>query len=181
MDMVIPKGFCQCGCGQATATTKRAYLNKGYLKGEPFRYLRGHSLRGRGKKNGRIKTDSGYIKLLKAKDPGIRSSYEGEHVRVAIKALGKPLPHGAIVHHIDEDTTNNANNNLLICTQSYHNLLHGRIRALKACGNANWKRCPYCKTYDNPEQMYKSPKHNTFQHRACRNAYRRQQTRRSHN
>lgn len=52
-----------------------------------------------------------------------------QHVSVAEKALGKPLPKGAVVHHVDEDKKNNDPKNLVICpSQAYHLLLHKRMR-----------------------------------------------------
>ena len=40
-------------------------------------------------------------------------------------ALGKDLPLGAIVHHIDSNSLNDDNTNLLICPNAaYHNSLH---------------------------------------------------------
>jgi len=56
-----------------------------------------------------------------------------EHILVAEKALGKPLPPGAEVHHLDENRRNNKPNNLVICpSRAYHKLLHMRMRQLKA-------------------------------------------------
>mgnify|MGYP003042582878 CR=1 FL=1 len=74
-----------------------------------------------------------------------------DHVRIAESALGRPLPKGAVVHHADEDRSNNRNDNLVICPdRKYHNFLHMRIDAMKACGNANWRKCRHCRRYDDP-------------------------------
>lgn len=77
-----------------------------------------------------------------------------EHVVVSEKALGKKLPKGAEVHHVDEDKLNNDPGNLVICPdRAYHMLIHQRTDALNACGHADWLKCPYCKEYDAPDNM----------------------------
>lgn len=92
------------------------------------------------------------------------------HVLIAERALGKPLPAGAVVHHADENPSNNAPTNLVICpSQAYHVMLHKRMRAMNACGNPNWVICPRCKRYDDPAGMrsYKSGpgrKYTTYTH-----------------
>jgi hypothetical protein len=76
------------------------------------------------------------------------------HIVVAQRALGKPLPKGAEVHHVDEDKSNNAPCNLVVCpSNAYHQLLHVRTDALRACGNANFRRCCFCKVYDDPSNL----------------------------
>ena len=91
-----------------------------------------------------------------------------EHILLAEKALGKPLPVGSEVHHFTEDQ-------LVICQdQSYHRLLHVRQRALESCGNADWRKCHFCKKYDSPDKMIlkkvaKRPLVTSMFHRACKN------------
>ncbi len=98
---------------------------------------------------------------------------KGQHVHVAEKAIGKRLPEGAIVHHVNHDTLDNANSNLVVCqNRAYHNLLHARERALDACGNANWLMCPFCGKYDDPVNLYVYPNRRAGKHRDCFNAYR---------
>src|SRR5579863_7819191 len=55
-----------------------------------------------------------------------------EHIYLAEKALGRKLPEGAVVHHMNEDGTDNHTPfNLVICPdRAYHNLLHTRMRQL---------------------------------------------------
>jgi hypothetical protein len=54
-----------------------------------------------------------------------------EHTIVASKALGKGLPKGAVVHHINGNVQDNRPENLVICeNQSYHRLLHCRMNAI---------------------------------------------------
>ena len=71
-----------------------------------------------------------------------------EHRIIAERALGKPLPKGAKVHHVDENERNNAHSNLVICQdQSYHKLLHVRALIVRAGGDPNttyW--CRTCQT-----------------------------------
>lgn len=53
--------------------------------------------------------------------------YVFEHIVVAEKVLGKYLPEGAVVHHIDGNGLNNNNNNLVVCQDhAYHMTLHKR-------------------------------------------------------
>ena len=76
------------------------------------------------------------------------------HTILVENILKKPLPIGAIVHHIDGNGHNNSHNNLVVCpSQEYHLLIHKRQRAYKACGNANWIKCDLCKQHDNPDNL----------------------------
>lgn len=95
-----------------------------------------------------------------------------EHVLIAESVLGKKLPLGAVVHHADGNPRNNAKMNLVICPdQAYHFLLHTRMDALAACGNASWLKCEYCKQYDDPAnlRLYKQKRGANFKgrHRKC--------------
>lgn len=100
------------------------------------------------------------------------SGHVREHVLVAEIALGRFLPDGAVVHHDDENKLNNySDGNLVICeNRAHHNFIHRRMRALKECGNPDWLRCPICKTWDAPENLYVRTAHNRFgqaRHPAC--------------
>jgi hypothetical protein len=142
--------LCQCGCGDAA-------------KGQN-RFLHGHAVRIRPRSHRRI--SAGYAELW------IDGRYWKEHVVVATKALGKPLPAGAQVHHIDGNKLNNTPANLVVCQDgAYHNLLHRRQRALKATGNPNSRLCHYCHKWDAPENIYVSGEH--ARHPACISDYHR--------
>jgi len=80
--------------------------------------------------------------------------YVQEHVAVVEEVLGRRLPAGAEVHHVDLDPTNNRKDNLVVCpSHAYHMLLHQRTRALKECGNANFLRCFLCGKYNAPSDI----------------------------
>jgi hypothetical protein len=96
-----------------------------------------------------------------------------EHILIAERALGKPLPPGAEVHHVDEDKTNNAPSNLVICpSTAYHRLLHARARALDESGNANNRKCRFCKTWDSPSNLTVDRQNHAY-HRRCNTEYQR--------
>ena len=125
--------LCECGCGRPTAIAKQTIRKYGRVKGGPNRFLMGH-----------------YAKTKKRKK-GYRSVWVGDHERmahlvIAERALGKPLPSGAQVHHVDENKQNNANSNLVICQDgAYHSLLHARARIVRAGGNPSTHRiCGRC-------------------------------------
>lgn len=95
-----------------------------------------------------------------------------EHVLIAEKALGKKLPKGAIVHHVDENPKNNSNENLVICPNtSYHKIIHRRMKALSECGDPNKRRCKRCKQYDDPKNLVIG--RNVY-HRECINQFMRE-------
>jgi len=77
-----------------------------------------------------------------------------EHIVLAEKALGKELPKGAQVHHVDYNRANNGPFNLVVCpNQEYHALLHVRTDALLATGNPNFRKCRFCGQYDDPVKL----------------------------
>lgn len=88
----------------------------------------------RGKKGAVRENTSGYRVFV------IGGKFKYEHIMLAEKALGKPLPKGAVVHHFNEKKSDNHTPfNLIICPdQAYHLLLHRRAKELKIFG--------YCKS-----------------------------------
>ncbi len=140
----------------------------------------------------------GYMRgLFREKNPawngGIRNGQDGrifilkpEHYRADIngyvlrsvllaeKALGGPIPNGALVHHFDGNPANDHKNLILCENNKYHHLLHQRKRAYDACGRADWRKCRYCKRYDNPANLYISPGRGLACHKYCKNKYERE-------
>jgi hypothetical protein len=53
-----------------------------------------------------------------------------EHILIAERVLGRRLKKNEVVHHINGDKTDNAHDNLLICTNGYHRWLHHRMSEL---------------------------------------------------
>jgi len=103
-----------------------------------------------------------------------------EHIAVAERVLGRKLPNGAIVHHVDGNTRNNAPANLVICpSQAYHKMIHVRERSLDATGNPNKVPCHICKEWDFAENLYFRKSKPGQWHRACGNIKRKQRLERA--
>jgi hypothetical protein len=80
-----------------------------------------------------------------------------EHVAIAERAIGKPLPMGAEVHHVDGNKRNNASANLVICQDhDYHMLLHARARIIRAGGQHGIHRiCTRCREVLTLDSFYR--------------------------
>lgn len=124
------------------------------------------------------RADQGYLAIRIGKGKQAIKKYV--HVFIAERALGKPLPKGAQVHHVNEIPDYNTNTNLVICQdQAYHDLLHIRTAAFRATGDPHKRRCPYCGQYDdvaNLRVMHRTNKlpsgsgtytTTTYTHRRC--------------
>lgn len=153
----IPIGLCQCGCGQHTSLARQNDRKYGYEKGKPVRFVLGHygktAPKGTGHscwKGGRRRNDIGYVLLHLPDHPRASGNgYVREHLIIVERVLKRPLPAGAEVHHVNEIKSDNRNTNLVICeNHEYHALLHVRARALRGCGNPNYRKCKFCKEWD---------------------------------
>ncbi len=80
------------------------------------------------------------------------------HQKIVEDVLGKKLPKGAQIHHVDGNKHNNDNTNLVVCpNQQYHHLLHTRQRVLDAGYNPDThKYCSDCKAYVELTLFYKN-------------------------
>lgn len=81
--------------------------------------------------------------------------YVSRSILIAEKALGKPLPKKAIVHHVNEDPSIDSNKNLVICQdQAYHMLIHARTRIVMVGGCPSLhKICSDCKQLKNRSEF----------------------------
>jgi len=142
---------CECGCGLKTNN----------------RFISGHNSRSkshRGLKAGKTINSQGYPLIYQPQHPkASKWGYVKEHICIAEKALGKRLPDKAVVHHHNPVQ-------LVICQdQAYHMIIHRRRRALEACGNANYRKCPFCQKWDDPQNMCMTPNKKGAFHKSCRN------------
>jgi hypothetical protein len=122
-------------------------------------------------RGGKTINSQGYVTVLAPHHPRAHNGRVREHILVAEAALGRYLPDGAQVHHVDENKQRNVGGNLVICPdQSYHSLLHRRTRAYEATGNANAIRCIRCHTYDRQDDIAvytNRGTHPSGEHRSC--------------
>jgi hypothetical protein len=162
---------CECGCGNLAPLAQYTNRQWGYTKGEPIRFIHGHNTRLRERKGELHVNAMGYRVARPAENGRVhRNGYVLEHIAVVERALGRPLPKGAVIHHVNGDRTDNRPQNLVVCPdQAYHLLLHKRQRAFDACGHADWRKCTYCGEYDDPSRMYLSRTGSQAHHRECRN------------
>lgn len=174
----IPKGFCQCGCGGLAPIAKETCTRKGHRKGEPMKFIWGHNQRGRENKgvasrkgplnhawkggNWEDSTREGQRFIYCPDHPRAHKNMVSEHVLIVERALGKYLPPKAIVHH-------HTLKQLVACeNQAFHLFIHQRKRAFEASGHANWRKCVFCKKYDDPVKLT-FPKKGMPYHRECVN------------
>jgi hypothetical protein len=107
---------------------------------------------------------SGYMQIR------VNGKYKLEHLVIAENVLGRTLKYPEVVHHANENRSDNRKENLVICPdRAYHNLLHVRLRAQKACGDPSWRKCSFCQTYDSLQNLYVYPDASAAYHPACVN------------
>jgi hypothetical protein len=159
----INNGYCWCGCGQQSVINTENDSSKGWIKGQPRKYIKGHR-----KTTPKI-NDRGYRYVYEPNHKRANNTgYIREHILVAEKAVGKSLPIHSVIHHVGDKLDNN---NIVVCeNQAYHDLIHQRERAYKACKHPTWRKCNYCKQWDDPNNLHI---HSTSaaNHKACKAQY----------
>lgn len=113
-----PSGLCQCGCGEMTPVAASNDRRYGRKKGQPTRFIRGHSSRTHTGdrssqwKGGRIVTDQGYVKVR------VDGAYVYEHRVVMGHLLGRPMLPSEQVHHLNGIRSDNRAENLELWVRS---------------------------------------------------------------
>ena len=106
-------------------------------------------------RGGTQKTGNGYTQVVAFEHPN--ADLRGrilEHRLIAERVLGRVLPLGAEIHHLNGQKSDNTPSNLVICeNHAYHMLLHRRQHALDACGHAGYLRCRHCREWDSPANL----------------------------
>jgi HNH endonuclease len=167
--------YCACGCGQITNIAKQNHHDRGIKKGDHYKVVRGHGISIGAPK--RFVVHNTYVMAKASGHPKANArGYVYEHILAAEKVLGHYLPDGACVHHVDEDGTNNASSNLVICQDhAYHKWIHLRATAFAATGDAHARKCSWCGQWlTSDQQVVRRDRHNRIKtyHHGCQ-AYKR--------
>lgn len=157
--------LCACGCGEFTAIAKLTNRRNGHIKGQPVKFRVGHyqrTLPPKGYRGGSMSLDG---------------RITNTHIAIAARALGRPLPRGAEVHHVNGKKSDNRPANLVICQDhAYHALLHQRGAVVAVGGDPNTQRfCRSCRRAKDFTQFHRSKSHRAHglanECKPCRKAY----------
>ena len=178
----IPYGYCHCGCGQKTNIAPFSSKKYGWINGQPLKFIHGHNTKMKNKNRPKdwigneYYNSEGHVKVYAPNHSGSNKVGSILKSRMIVEdILGKSIPKNAEVHHVNNIKDDDRPTNYVLCQdRAYHMLLHQCQRALNACGHANWLKCPYCKQYDDPNNLYVKPNKNIGYHRNCKNKYEKQ-------
>ncbi len=124
----IPRGVCECGCGEPTKLAKHTIRKRRHFLGHPLPYLRGHhpKLRNTGPESHRWKGGTiihrGYIYRYAPDHPATLASpplYVREHRLVMEHSLGRYLREDEIVHHKNGVKNDNRPENLELWVKAH--------------------------------------------------------------
>lgn len=140
-------GLCMCGCGQRTLLSDSNRPERGWVKGEHRRFLRGHESRVRvgvlvkarehligsrtARWNGGRKTVKGRVthQVGVGHPMADKDGYVLEYRLLMAGVVGRYLRTDEHVHHINNDHTDNSVGNLIVVTPSQHSRIHALMRA----------------------------------------------------
>lgn len=143
--MLNPTGLCRCGCGEQTPLAVVTSKKRGWRKGEPIQYCRGHSMR---VTNSTRELDSRVeIRMVESGHPtpcmiwmgavnskGYPTKGDGTGCgstlahRSAYEDAHGPLPASFHLHHLCETPRCVQADHLIALTQGDHNRLHAWLR-----------------------------------------------------
>jgi hypothetical protein len=91
------------------------------------------------------------------------------HRLVAEKAMGRKLKEGEEVHHVNGDKKDSRRDNLVVCTRSYHQLIHERLRVQQCSYNPNeYLWCGHHKCCHKKEEFVSDEKQPTGYYWVCK-------------
>lgn len=105
---MIPTGKCHCGCGEDAPIATKTYSARGWVKGQPLRYIHNHDKRGHRVVERFTVEDRGYetpchIWQLATLPTGYGVEWDGETMRgahvLAWEAVHGPVPAGLELDH----------------------------------------------------------------------------------
>src|SRR5262249_30734370 len=159
-----PPHLCECGCGQPPPISSYTAKRYGVRKGQARRFIYGHNLhrstnpRRSSWGRGRIRS-RGYWMISQPDHPRANSlGFVFEHIIIAEKALGKPIPLHIEVCHPNGDSLDNSRGNLVVGPKGYSKVLYKRLRALRVCGNPNARQCQFCRAWGVPDDTWREQK-----------------------
>ena len=118
-------------------------------------------------KGGRRLSDGYWMICIPEHPRAVSCNYMYEHILIAEQMLGRPLLKGEEIHHMGRKDDNTR---IKVCrNRAHHMLLHMRLRAVRAGVLPSWRKCEFCKKYDNPKNLHIDNGH--VYHRVCRNEY----------
>jgi len=143
--MLNPTGLCLCGCGEQTPLAPVTSKKRGWKKGEPIQYCRGHSMRitnkeRRGRSNVEVvAVESGHPSpclvwqgAVNSKGYPSRGDGTGRGTilahRAAYEAVHGPLADGLHLHHLCGERRCLEVEHLIALSQRDHNRLHAWLR-----------------------------------------------------
>jgi hypothetical protein len=136
----LVSGLCECGCEQPTRLAPRTDLAKGWVKGRPLRFVRGHQRRGvpHGANfpqfNGglHVRSTDGRCVIF-CRDGSQLLYYRG----LMAAQIGRLLLPDEIIHHKNEDPSDDRIENLEVVTRAEHMEIHrADLMAGKAIADA---------------------------------------------